>query len=672
MPLLHDLAGKLDPDVRDLILAAVDGDQALDEALRGVWRDRPEPASPADPGDTRLFLESVKVRGFRGIGPMATIPLTPAPGLTVITGRNGSGKSSFAEAVEFALTADSTRWSQRPAAFRTGWRNLHQDGPAGIQVTLRPDSGPSVTIRRTWPAGSTDLAAAELAVLHDGGPLPDWAGRIDRYRPFLSARDLERVITAKPTELYDAIAPILGLGPLPEADKRLQRQRKIREDRVKSLKMGYDRLRVMLGETDDPRAVRALSALASRDLTALAALTGDDAESMDVRAVTAARRLTSEELPDPQPALLERDAAAKEAEAAAGTDSAAAHRAAELLRQAVDLHRDGGDQPCPVCRSGHLDDAWQRAALTELERLGDAATTARAARDRHASADRAVAELLRDVRGRLTPLAAALARQLPEAAAALRSALDALPVGGAREAGGVWEPGGGSEAGGVWEAVVGAHSRLAAEAADWLDRRHDGSREPAAAIRRWIDEARVVRAEAAELERLVRARTALGHAADRIRTERLGTFVSQADHLWRRLRRESNVDLRQITMSGVNTSRRVEFPVAVDDAATSALAVMSQGELHALGLAVFLPRACADASPYRFVVIDDPVQSMDPSKVDGLAEILAETSRTRQLIVFTHDDRLPESLDRLGIPVTRREVVRAQRSVVTVREPEPR
>ena len=49
------------------------------------------------------------------------------------------------------------------------------------------------------------------------------------------------------------------------------------------------------------------------------------------------------------------------------------------------------------------------------------------------------------------------------------------------------------------------------------------------------------------------------------------------------------------------------------------------------------------------MVIDDPVQSMDPSRVDGLAWALEETAQTRQVIVFTHDERLHEAVRRLGI-----------------------
>jgi hypothetical protein len=83
-----------------------------------------------------------------------------------------------------------------------------------------------------------------------------------------------------------------------------------------------------------------------------------------------------------------------------------------------------------------------------------------------------------------------------------------------------------------------------------------------------------------------------------------------------------------------------------------------------LALSLFLPRATLDESPFRFVVIDDPVQAMDPNRVDGLARALEQAAKTRQVIVFTHDERLPSSARRLGVPATVIEVQRRENSVV--------
>ena len=66
----------------------------------------------------------------------------------------------------------------------------------------------------------------------------------------------------------------------------------------------------------------------------------------------------------------------------------------------------------------------------------------------------------------------------------------------------------------------------------------------------------------------------------------------------------------------------VALKVTVDGKDAEALGVMSQGELHSLALSLFLPRATLPDSPFRFICVDDPVQSMDPARVEGLARVL--------------------------------------------------
>lgn len=100
--------------------------------------------------------------------------------------------------------------------------------------------------------------------------------------------------------------------------------------------------------------------------------------------------------------------------------------------------------------------------------------------------------------------------------------------------------------------------------------------------------------------------------------------------------------------------------------AAPAYSVMSQGELHSLALSLFLPRATHGASPFGFLVIDDPVQSMDPEKVEGLARVLDVFAQDRQVIVFTHDTRLQQAITHLGIRATVLRVTRQTDSVVGV------
>jgi len=59
---------------------------------------------------------------------------------------------------------------------------------------------------------------------------------------------------------------------------------------------------------------------------------------------------------------------------------------------------------------------------------------------------------------------------------------------------------------------------------------------------------------------------------------------------------------------------------------------------------------------------------MDPAKVDGLAKVLSAVAKARQVIVFTHDNRLAAAINDLSIPATILEVTRQPQSRVTVRK----
>src|SRR3954447_1471011 len=102
----------MDPVLRDLLLERL-ARSDLDGEVQRVIEAMADLGSPAPPKSTApVWLKSVTVEGFRGIGPEATLELTPAPGLTVVVGRNGSGKSSFAEGLELLMTGALKRWEK--------------------------------------------------------------------------------------------------------------------------------------------------------------------------------------------------------------------------------------------------------------------------------------------------------------------------------------------------------------------------------------------------------------------------------------------------------------------------------------------------------------------------------------------------------------------------------
>ena len=184
-------------------------------------------------------------------------------------------------------------------------------------------------------------------------------------------------------------------------------------------------------------------------------------------------------------------------------------------------------------------------------------------------------------------------------------------------------------------------------------------------VGRKADEGRQSRASAAVADEALKW---LQKNAGVLRNERIAPLADQAKRIWAALRQESNVDLGEIRLEGQKTTRRVVLKADVDGSDTDAFGVMSQGELQALALAIFIPRATSPESPFRFLVLDDPIQAMDPSKIDGFLQVLTRLAENRQVIVFTHDDRLPSAIRMSRAPARIVEVMRGANSVVTVTE----
>lgn len=226
-------------------------------------------AAPGGSGHApRAYLRSVTVGGFRGVGRTARLPLKPGPGLTVITGRNGCGKSSFAEGIEIALTGDNARWRGRTDIWRKSWRNLHdgEQPQVAVEFMVEGDTEPT-TVLRTWHGD--DVADSEAELERPGtDPAPlgslGWDADLSTYRPFLSYSELGQMISGRPSEMYDAVASILGLEQLADAAQRLRDLARDLDAPAKRAAAELPELLERLRATDDPRADSAEAALAGR------------------------------------------------------------------------------------------------------------------------------------------------------------------------------------------------------------------------------------------------------------------------------------------------------------------------------------------------------------------------------------------------------------------------
>lgn len=660
----------------ELVLAAILSDADLDATIDGSGvpsAPSPEPGQSADSSPSpSLYLQSIVVQGFRGIGPQAALRLQAGPGLTVIAGRNGSGKSSFAEAAEIALTGENMRWAKRSAVWREGWRNMHSaDGPANIVVELTSNGqAGTLKVAREWKAeaGLDDAVSYAQAYSQPRQSLAtmNWARDLELFRPFLSYSELGDLVSGRPSDMYDAIQDILGLEQLVHADKRLNEARKRLEAPSKQAARALPGLRERLAACTDERARRAEKALARKpwNLAAIEVL-AVGGESGPYSAEGRLANIAAIELPTPEAAaaaFTELHAAIDRVAEFADTPAADAQRLAGLLTTALDHHAHHPGEPCPVCRSRPLDHAWADQTQAEVARLRELAQDASQADSNLRMATAAVGGLL----GAMPQVLSQNVGNVASAASA-RAAWQSwseLTKDGATPA--VLCKDAAAQLSNVSTAIANLKATAAAE----VRQRTEAWQPVAAALAAWADQSRASDAASVVLAEVKKAITWIKDAGQDIRDARMEQFTERSAEIWSMLRQESNVDLGPIRLAGTATQRRLTLDVNVDGVGSAALSVMSQGELHALGLTLFLPRATAEESPFRFVVIDDPVQAMDPSKVDGLARLLAKTGETRQVIVFTHDDRLPEAIRRLQLAATIWEVTRREQSVVELRKNE--
>ncbi|MEV8594646.1 AAA family ATPase [Streptomyces sp. NPDC052012] len=635
--------------------------EMLREALGGAGTDAHAPVGPHP--EQRVFLESISVSGFRGIGRTARLPLSAKPGVTLVVGRNGSGKSSFAEGAETAFTGRTARLDkQRGEVWRRHWRNLHDGAEPKVDVRLAiaGDARPS-TLTCTWPGDDVTAPAVEFKrPRHGRRPFKDagWERALHDYRPFLSYSDLDKVISGKPSELYDSIATILGLGELTAADERLQAVEKALNSAVRTAEAELPALVEALSALDDPRAERALAAVSASDTPDFdeldALVTGlPDADDDRLRQLRATVELAGPDLDAVGAAVdrLREAVAVLDDVRASGAEDA--HQRAELLDKALDYSRRHADEDtCPVCGSGRpLDEAWAERAAEQVAALRQEAATAQHARTELRDAVDAVRYLVTRVPAWLP---APLVHPWEEWAAC-RATDDAERLAARVETAAL--------------VLADACAALREEAARELEKLDEEWRRCVTRLAAWLDRARAAHAGKPRLRQVRAARKWLKEACAELREERLRPFEDHSQRIWEELRQHSNVDLRSVRLTGSEKAavRKLVMDVSVDGTEAAALGVMSQGELHSLALSLFLPRAAAPDSPFGFVVIDDPVQSMDPAKVHGLAKVLHDLGETRQVVVFTHDTRLQRAFTNQELPVTVLEVEREARSSVTVR-----
>ncbi len=655
----------LDQETRALVLASLKGEDAISDALTsGSGPEKTAGLVPARGPAQELFLRRVAVSGFRGIGPQSILELSAAPGLTIVTGPNGSGKSSFAEAVELALTGKLSRLASKRGDWVKGWPNVHEPSGAEIEVELAV-SGSSEThrVRRTWTLG--DISAQPIVdEVWAGSQLlgtvsaQHWAAALEPCRPLLSPSDLINV-AEKPTTRFDTVYAALGLTALTEAESRLSAVKREYARQCEPVEQGLFELQARLAQLDDERARECLSALTNEpwDLDLVDAILARTAHEDDSK-LSLLEDLAGLGVPESDridSAIADLREASQGVARSDNGDVQQRLTLKRLLGDALAIYSDSPPDPiCPVCRQTPLDDSWRLAtedAIRQLEEETEAATSA---------ADQ-LGVALANARRLLVPAPDALSGESAEVDTA--AAVDAwhswssLP-----ETASAFEVVSHLES--AYPVIVSAIGELRIAARAQVDQADRAWQPLAANLAAWVRTARDYPKHKIFEQRLKGAEAWVKQHGKDIAEKRFRPMSDEISAVYDRLVSGGHSALLPPRVRGSKKRRTVDLIFSISGHERPVEGVMSHGEANLVALSVFLPRVKHTSSPFRFIVIDDPVAAMDGVKIEGLARVLSALGKTHQVVVFTHDLRLPAAVQLLQINADHIEVSRTNESQV--------
>ena len=70
----------------------------------------------------------------------------------------------------------------------------------------------------------------------------------------------------------------------------------------------------------------------------------------------------------------------------------------------------------------------------------------------------------------------------------------------------------------------------------------------------------------------------------------------------------------------------------------------SEAHMNSLGLSLYFPQRVDYNPEWEFVMLDDPVQSMDDDHTNQLIDILKEKAKTKQIIILTHSSKFRDDI----------------------------
>lgn len=587
-------------------------------------------------------LAEVAITGVGGIATLEPTPVsfTPTPGVTIVRGPNGHGKTSMARAIDCGLRGEGDVPDEVVGRLWTADLLTEDEDRAAVDLTLVGGNGTDELVIHAvfWRIAAPSVTATlrDADGTREVAPGAAWRRALLGAQVCYSYGALQSRLTLE-SGLQEYLEELLVLGPAwqevraevqARAQRAMQSQKAVdaaartAAQREKELKARY------AADERAPAPPPSITWPRSKDDVdpdRWLRETGLGGDVLPVSIRVAADHETRVEQLDAQLSAADDALAAAERT----LDSEGVRAALHHLEQIVAI-ADLDDGTCPLC--GAVTN-WRAHARELTASLQDRARAA-------AGVQRAISAVVAWVESELAPLLAAGVPGGPQTeVAALRKA-----------------------------AVVGHHPHSPAHLAvrslldvlrsegheHWVGRLRASSD----ATAEWRGElgvvvnefASVLRDHGAEASRAGmwrKAEETLDELQVELRQRRQDAVTGQLHNALARMLPDAEIELASIRHpGGVRQQRGVDVGLSIAGRKAT-LGMLSSGQRNALLLA---PLLILDAvGPFGFLVVDDPVHALDDLRVDLLTAELARLAHDRQVIVMTHDARVEEHL-RARIP----------------------
>ena len=643
-----------------------------------------------------MRLEFIEVCGFRGFRDKLRIDF--GTGFTVISGRNGTGKSTLCDAVEFAITGSINKYKIKKSAMESvndyiWWRGDGTPEAHYVALSFTKDNGEQYMVRRTRDAGSSS-SPEEIKDALCSGARPENA--LNQLCSTSIIRDewiAALSIDLSETERFELVRSALGSPEGSDLGVRAKEIMTSAETAHAENKAAYEAIRVELSQRlmelssakdaasrlGDIGAAMRLVATAVPELQTetLALLTAGRAELVARRARLAQRSELVQQTRDVtalrQAFDLPEARQRREAVRLALTNATAAKDVVEhVIAQAErDLAREAQvnaiaaslsllvehgeqlglhDEHCPLCAAIRTPKEFESGLALARERINSIASGVAVARQAlssaSASAERIVADhaslehhwsKIEEEKTRLVKREELLIELFERHGLNLRLIRDPkkLEIEIAAER----------------DRLIDLERALLTLEASQLVAKTAGLEDRIAGLRKDVETAaiRMERSQAA-----ITAAQAIERAVKRVNAEiieeRLAQIRPLLNELYQRLR--PHADWRTIDYRIRGDVRRFLSLRVGDD--LNPQFVLSSGQRRAVGLAFLLSVHLARTwTPWRTLVLDDPVQHIDDFRALHFVEILAAFRLDdRQIVCTVEDDALADLLCRRLLSTT--------------------